>query len=70
MEKKCLVEGPLNNLQPSMIQFSKPRRPVDREVRFEHAARDVLQTECKLHQLALHFLKIAAQIPSITCDSS
>ncbi|KAG5221017.1 Regulator of nonsense transcript [Salix suchowensis] len=24
-EKNCLVEGPLNNLQPSMIQFSKPR---------------------------------------------
>ncbi|KAI6036387.1 ATP dependent helicase [Pisolithus microcarpus] len=25
-EKNCLVEGALNNLQPSMIQFSKPRR--------------------------------------------
>jgi regulator of nonsense transcripts 1 len=44
-EKKCLVEGPLNNLQPSMIQFSKPRRPFNRNEgsnRFEHSARDVL----------------------------
>lgn len=39
------MEGPLNNLQPSMIQFSKPRRPYDRNAnsnRFEHSARDVL----------------------------
>lgn len=44
-EKKCLVEGPLNNLQPSMIQFSKPRRPFDRNQnsnRFQHDARDML----------------------------
>ncbi|GAA6060133.1 hypothetical protein JCM10212_001430 [Sporobolomyces blumeae] len=44
-EKKCLVEGPLNNLQPSMIQFSKPRRPFDRNAtqsRFQHDARDML----------------------------
>ncbi|GAA5932881.1 uncharacterized protein JCM15063_002230 [Sporobolomyces koalae] len=44
-EKKCLVEGPLNNLQPSMIQFSKPRRPFDRNSnmnRFQHDARDML----------------------------
>ncbi|GAA6006360.1 uncharacterized protein JCM10292_002661 [Rhodotorula paludigena] len=44
-EKKCLVEGPLNNLQPSMIQFSKPRRPYDRNSnmnRFQHDARDML----------------------------
>ncbi|GAA5978371.1 hypothetical protein JCM10908_004330 [Rhodotorula pacifica] len=43
-EKKTLVEGPLNNLQPSMIQFSKPRRPFDRNAntnRFQHDARDV-----------------------------
>ncbi|KAK9466859.1 P-loop containing nucleoside triphosphate hydrolase protein [Lipomyces arxii] len=26
-EKGCLVEGPLNNLQTSMIQFTKPRMP-------------------------------------------
>ncbi|KAK9448441.1 P-loop containing nucleoside triphosphate hydrolase protein [Limtongia smithiae] len=26
-EKKCLVEGPLSNLQVSMIQFPKPRMP-------------------------------------------
>ncbi|KAJ8103307.1 P-loop containing nucleoside triphosphate hydrolase protein [Lipomyces tetrasporus] len=26
-EKGCLVEGPLNNLQVSMIQFAKPRMP-------------------------------------------
>ncbi|CEQ39801.1 SPOSA6832_01347, partial [Sporobolomyces salmonicolor] len=46
-EKKCLVEGPLNNLQPSMIQFSKPRRPYDRNAsmnRFQHDARDMLGT--------------------------
>ncbi|KAF9028563.1 ATP dependent helicase [Hymenopellis radicata] len=30
-EKECLVEGPLNNLQPSMIQFSKPRRTLRRD---------------------------------------
>ncbi|BGP13779.1 hypothetical protein JCM10213_006389 [Rhodosporidiobolus nylandii] len=44
-EKQCLVEGPLNNLQPSMIQFSKPRRPYDRNQamnRFQHDARDML----------------------------
>ncbi|BGP05935.1 Regulator of nonsense transcripts 1 [Rhodotorula toruloides] len=46
-EKKCLVEGPLNNLQPSMIQFSKPRRPYDRNAsmnRFQHDARDMLNS--------------------------
>lgn len=26
-EKGCLVEGPLNNLQPSLIQLSRPRMP-------------------------------------------
>ncbi|SGZ22232.1 BQ5605_C022g09458 [Microbotryum silenes-dioicae] len=44
-EKGCLVEGPLNNLQPSMIQFSKPRRPYkasENSKRFEHSARDML----------------------------
>lgn len=43
-ERACLVEGPLNNLQPSLIQFSKPRRPYDRfggNNRFENSARDV-----------------------------
>lgn len=30
-ERKCLVEGPLNNLQASMIQFSRPRRPFNRD---------------------------------------
>ncbi|POV96588.1 hypothetical protein PSHT_15050 [Puccinia striiformis] len=29
-EKSCLVEGPLNNLQPSLVQLSKPRKPLDR----------------------------------------
>ncbi|CAG2193841.1 Putative regulator of nonsense transcripts 1,ATP-dependent helicase upf1,Regulator of nonsense transcripts 1,ATP-dependent helicase NAM7,Regulator of nonsense transcripts 1 homolog [Mytilus edulis] len=28
-EQKCLVEGPLNNLKESMIQFSKPRKLVN-----------------------------------------
>ncbi|QRW14273.1 regulator of nonsense transcripts protein [Ceratobasidium sp. AG-Ba] len=31
-EKQCLVEGPLNNLQPSMIQFSKPRRTLNKSM--------------------------------------
>ncbi|EST09860.1 RNA helicase UPF1, UPF2-interacting domain protein [Kalmanozyma brasiliensis GHG001] len=29
-EKGCLVEGVLSNLQPSMMQFPKPRRPLQR----------------------------------------
>lgn len=29
-EKSCLVEGPLNNLVPSLVQLSKPRKPLDR----------------------------------------
>ncbi|KAH7889474.1 AAA domain-containing protein [Phlebopus sp. FC_14] len=45
-EKNCLVEGPLNNLQPSMIQFSKPRRSLvksmDQFRRHETNARDYL----------------------------
>ncbi|KAK0547452.1 ATP-dependent RNA helicase [Tilletia horrida] len=45
-EKNCLVEGVLTNLQPSMIQFSKPRRPLqkpgDLAARFQHSAADVL----------------------------
>ncbi|CAL1705459.1 unnamed protein product [Somion occarium] len=45
-EKNTLVEGPLNNLQPSMIQFSKPRRTLvkamDQFRRHETIARDYL----------------------------
>ncbi|KAI0311802.1 AAA domain-containing protein [Amylostereum chailletii] len=45
-EKLCLVEGPLNNLQPSMIQFSKPRRTlvksVDQYRRHDTSAREYL----------------------------
>ncbi|KAI5900585.1 uncharacterized protein SCHCODRAFT_02039777 [Schizophyllum commune H4-8] len=45
-EKDCLVEGPLSNLQPSMIQFSKPRRTLassmDQFRRHETTARDYL----------------------------
>ncbi|KAI0636573.1 RNA helicase-domain-containing protein [Trametes polyzona] len=45
-EKNCLVEGPLSNLQPSMIQFSKPRRTLvkamDQFRRHETSARDYL----------------------------
>lgn len=37
-----LVEGPLNNLQPSMIQFSKPRRPLDKPDRFGFGVRETL----------------------------
>ncbi|KAF4576358.1 hypothetical protein EYR40_000596 [Pleurotus pulmonarius] len=47
-EKNCLVEGPLNNLQPSMIQFSKPRgslaKSMDQFRRHETNARDYLTT--------------------------
>ncbi|KAI9144664.1 RNA helicase-domain-containing protein [Paraphysoderma sedebokerense] len=44
-EQGCLVEGPLNNLKPSMIQFSKPKKAYnnaeDRQKRsFMHDARD------------------------------
>ncbi|KAK9894585.1 hypothetical protein P389DRAFT_184248 [Cystobasidium minutum MCA 4210] len=41
-EKGVLVEGPLNNLQPSMIQFSKPRRPLNQPDRFGFGAQDPL----------------------------
>ncbi|KAF8912171.1 hypothetical protein CPB84DRAFT_759742 [Gymnopilus junonius] len=45
-EKNCLVEGPLSNLQPSMIQFSKPRRTLVKSMeqfrRHETNARDYL----------------------------
>ncbi|KAF8891358.1 ATP dependent helicase [Infundibulicybe gibba] len=45
-EKNCLVEGPLSNLQPSMIQFSKPRRSLvkstDQFRRHETNAREYL----------------------------
>ncbi|KAG6880235.1 hypothetical protein C0992_003001 [Termitomyces sp. T32_za158] len=45
-EKNNLVEGPLNNLQPSMIQFSKPRRTLMKSMeqfrRHETIARDYL----------------------------
>ncbi|KAG5649646.1 hypothetical protein H0H81_002716 [Sphagnurus paluster] len=45
-EKSCLVEGPLNNLQASMIQFSKPRRTLvksmDQFRRHETNARDFM----------------------------
>ncbi|KZS88332.1 hypothetical protein SISNIDRAFT_262680 [Sistotremastrum niveocremeum HHB9708] len=43
--KNCLVEGPLNNLQPSMIQFSKPRRALNKSDQFhrhEVNAKDLL----------------------------
>ncbi|KAG8898911.1 hypothetical protein FRB99_007071 [Tulasnella sp. 403] len=45
-ERQCLVDGPLSNLQPSMIQFSKPRRALNKAVdqyrRHEVNAREVL----------------------------
>ncbi|TFK30257.1 hypothetical protein FA15DRAFT_205131 [Coprinopsis marcescibilis] len=47
-EQNVLVEGPLNNLQPSMIQFSKPRRSLVKSMeqfrRHETVARDFLPT--------------------------
>ncbi|KAF7363977.1 Regulator of nonsense transcripts 1 [Mycena sanguinolenta] len=45
-EKNCLVEGPLSNLQVSMIQFSKPRRTLAKSMdqfrRHETNARDYI----------------------------
>lgn len=47
-EKKTLVEGPLNNLQESMIRFNKPRQPLNKNTldpfsrRFEINAREAL----------------------------
>lgn len=45
-EKNCLVEGPLANLQPSMIQFSKPRRTLNSAMeqfkRFETPSHDMM----------------------------
>jgi regulator of nonsense transcripts 1 len=45
-ERSCLVEGPLSNLQASMIQFSKPRRSLvksmDQFRRHESNARDLI----------------------------
>jgi regulator of nonsense transcripts 1 len=45
-EKGTLVEGPLSNLQASMIQFSKPRRSLNKSMepfrRFETNAKDLL----------------------------
>ncbi|EIM20663.1 hypothetical protein WALSEDRAFT_54922 [Wallemia mellicola CBS 633.66] len=47
-EKKTLVEGPLNNLQESMIRFNKPRQPLNKATldpfsrRFEINAREAL----------------------------
>jgi len=44
-EKGCLVEGPLTNLQTSLMQLSKPRKQVDKPSfqanRFEHSAREM-----------------------------
>ena len=40
------MEGPLNNLQPSMIQFSKPKRSLSKAMdqfrRHETSARDYM----------------------------
>ena len=45
-ENNCLVEGPLSNLQPSMIQFSKPKRSLNKAMdpfrRHEVSAREAL----------------------------
>ncbi|KAG8760807.1 hypothetical protein FRC14_001835 [Serendipita sp. 396] len=47
-ENNCLVEGPLNNLQPSMIQFSKPKHSLDKAMdpfrRHEISAREALSS--------------------------
>ncbi|CAO1622559.1 unnamed protein product [Parajaminaea phylloscopi] len=44
-EKNVLVEGVLSNLQPSMIQFSKPRRPLQKpgDLSTRHRYQDVDQ---------------------------
>ncbi|KAG9018942.1 hypothetical protein FRB90_008136 [Tulasnella sp. 427] len=47
-ERQCLVDGPLSNLQPSMIQFSKPRRALNKNIdqyrRHEVSAREAMAT--------------------------
>ncbi|KAG8801148.1 hypothetical protein FRC17_006710, partial [Serendipita sp. 399] len=47
-DNNCLVEGPLNNLQPSMIQFSKPKRSLNKAMdpyrRHEISAREALSS--------------------------
>jgi regulator of nonsense transcripts 1 len=50
-EKSCFVEGPLSNLQPSMIQFSKPKKSLSRALdpyrRFETPANEFMEkSEC------------------------
>ena len=35
-DKDCLVEGPLNNLKVSMIQFRGPRRAYRKDDKFRH----------------------------------
>ncbi|WVQ86166.1 hypothetical protein IAT38_008334 [Cryptococcus sp. DSM 104549] len=45
-EKSCFVEGPLSNLQPSMVQFSRPKKSLaaamDPFKRREHSAAEFL----------------------------
>ncbi|EJD53198.1 ATP dependent helicase [Auricularia subglabra TFB-10046 SS5] len=45
-EKNCLVDGPLSNLQPSMIQFSRPRKALSKAMeqfrRHEVSAKEVM----------------------------
>src|SRR5947209_15738744 len=35
-EKNCLVDGPLTNLKPSLIQFSRPRKTFRKDDKFRH----------------------------------
>jgi regulator of nonsense transcripts 1 len=46
-DRSCFVEGPLSNLQPSMIQFSKPRKTLasamDPFRRFEAPAKEYME---------------------------
>ncbi|KDQ07256.1 hypothetical protein BOTBODRAFT_613657 [Botryobasidium botryosum FD-172 SS1] len=48
-ENGCLVEGPLSNLQPSMIQFSKPKRTLGKAMdsfrRHEISAKEALSPQ-------------------------
>jgi regulator of nonsense transcripts 1 len=55
------VEGPLNNLQPSMIQFSKPRRTLTKAMdqfrRHETSARDYLASAAEDGEIYLSILQ-------------
>lgn len=75
-ERNCLVEGPLSNLQPSMIQFSKPRQTLTKAMeqfrRFETPVTELqsgtqtpMESECRVHpRMYLQALIVCPRSPS------